>query len=635
VSDITSIQHIPLNKLTASSINVRKTDKKADIDVLASSILSHGLLQNLNVVAKGDNKFEVVAGGRRLAALKTLVKSGSIARDYAVPCKVLPADQAREASLAENIQRVDMDAMDEVDAFGNLVDEGASPEDVARRFGVTLRHVQQRLALCNLSPKIKSAWKRGDVTLDAARAFCLVEDHAQQEAVFKSLGKPITHASSVRARLMGDRMHARDRLATFVGLEAYEMAGGAILRDLFDADAVYIGDPALMTQLAERKLETYRAGYVEAGWAWVNLNLSGSGISGSRIQPDWRDHTADEEAELNRLRDELNTLDEALDADSIEDDPRWDKRDDLSGQIEAIRQSARVWDRDLMALAGVVLSISREGDLNTVSGVVRPEDEKAVREVRKARQQKAESEGDDACSDRVDVPGEESGLPKALVRDLSLARTRAIRFRLVTDVDTSLALAVAAMIQRQRFHAAMPGVDISSHAGHVDDFDELHDAIASVEAILPPEEADVLAWSLDQTRETLLRVMAMITACAVDLTHERGSPGDRERQSLADKLCGALRVDMKEFWQADDQFWSRLPKAELLKVLRDSPAMDELKEKQRDAQLKALGKLKKDELAARASAAYAHELYVPDMFVLDAGSGEYAIAGAAAEVIAA
>ena len=93
-----------------------------------------------------------------------------------MPCGVLPNEQAREASLAENIQRVDMDAMDEVDAYGQLVDEGASPEAVARRFGVTLRHVQQRLALAKLSPKIKAAWKRGDVTLDAARAFCLVDE---------------------------------------------------------------------------------------------------------------------------------------------------------------------------------------------------------------------------------------------------------------------------------------------------------------------------------------------------------------------------------------------------------------------------------------------------------------------------
>ncbi|MBK8841019.1 MAG: ParB N-terminal domain-containing protein [Hyphomonadaceae bacterium] len=101
MSESTSIQQIPLNRLSPSSLNVRKKDRKADIDALAASILAHGLLQNLNVVAKDEDKFEVVAGGRRLAALKALVKAGAIARDYAVPCKVVPNEQAREASLAE------------------------------------------------------------------------------------------------------------------------------------------------------------------------------------------------------------------------------------------------------------------------------------------------------------------------------------------------------------------------------------------------------------------------------------------------------------------------------------------------------------------------------------------------------
>jgi ParB family chromosome partitioning protein len=634
VSEFTSLQQIPLNKLTASALNVRKKDRRADVDALAASILAHGLLQNLNVVATEEGKYEVVAGGRRLAALKALVKAGAIARDYDVPCKVVPNEQAREASLAENIQRVDMDAMDEVDAYGQLVDEGASPEDVARRFGVTLRHVQQRLALAKLSPKIKNAWKRGDVTLDAARAFCLLDDHAQQDAVFKSLAKPVTHASTVRARLMGDRMRANDRIAIFVGLETYELAGGAIVRDLFDVEAVYIGDPALITQLAEQKLEGQHAAYTELGWGWVDINLSGGSVAGMRLQPDWRDHTPEEEAELARLRSEMEALDEAIDADSIEEDPRWDTRDDLAAQIETLRQAARVWDPAFMALSGVVLSISYDGELSTVSGVVRPSDEKAVREIRKARQKDKVSDEDDADTEQAGAPVVESGLPKSLIRDLSLARTRAIRFKLATDVDTSLALAVAAMIQRQHCHAAMPGVDIAAHKANVDDFEELHDVLSQQVEKLPADEG-VLAWCLDQSRETLLSMLAVATAQAVDLTHERGGPGDRARQSLSDALCDALRVDMKEFWQADDQFWSRLPKSELLQVLRDSPAMENLKEKQRDMQMKALSKLKKDELAARAAAAYSKELYVPDIFILEPAKGQFAVTGTDEAIMAA
>lgn len=317
-----SIQFIPLNQLIPSPRNVRREDRKADIDSLAASISARGLLQNLCVVPSADGKYKVDAGGRRLAALKKLARDRTIPKDVAVPCHVVAPEEGREVSLIENVHCVAMDAMDEVDAFAALIAEGATPDDVARRFGVTRRHVDQRLALAGLSPKIKAAWKRGDVSLEAVRACCLVEDHAQQEAVFRSLGRPVTHAASVRARLMEGRMRASDCLARFVGLHAYELAGGAVVRDLFDVDAVYVGDPALMTQLAEQKLDSTKNTWLKQGWGWVEINLgqrSGEGYSAMRLQPDWRAFTDAEEAELSRLRSELETLDAALDDDSVEE----------------------------------------------------------------------------------------------------------------------------------------------------------------------------------------------------------------------------------------------------------------------------------------------------------------------------
>src|SRR5262245_7545310 len=106
---------IPLDKLVRSSDNVRKTGANS-IQDLAASIVVHGLLQNLTVtkrVATGKGKvktkdaadtYEVVAGGRRLAALQSLAKLGKIAKDYPVPCKVV-TDFAEELSLVENTVR--------------------------------------------------------------------------------------------------------------------------------------------------------------------------------------------------------------------------------------------------------------------------------------------------------------------------------------------------------------------------------------------------------------------------------------------------------------------------------------------------------------------------------------------------
>jgi ParB family chromosome partitioning protein len=264
---------IPLNKLAISDQNIRRTDRKADLEALVASIKSLGLLQNLSVTRAENNRFNVVAGGRRLAALKALAKQGVIAKDYPVPCHILDNKAALESSLAENVQRVAADAMDEVEAFAALTEQGFDVGAIAQRFGVNHRHVEQRLALASLSPKLKAAYRKGDLALEAARAFCIEPDHARQEAVFKALGKPVTHAANVRAHLTHGHIRGMDRLARFVGLAAYETAGGSLTRELFLDSEIYIDDPALLSRLANEKLEVFREDLLAPGWGWVNANL--------------------------------------------------------------------------------------------------------------------------------------------------------------------------------------------------------------------------------------------------------------------------------------------------------------------------------------------------------------------------
>jgi ParB family chromosome partitioning protein len=634
------IHLIALNNLVASPRNVRKQDRKANIDALAASIAAHGLLQNLCVVPTEGDKFEVDAGGRRLAALKQLARQKVIAKDHPIPCHVVSVEQGIEVSLAENVQRVAMDAMDEVDAYAALVAEGATADDVARRFGVTRRHVDQRLALAGLSPKIKAAWKRGDVSLEAARAFCLVESHAQQEAVFKTLGKPVMHAGSVRARLMEGRMRASDRLAAFVGLEAYEQAGGAVVRDLFDAEAVYVENPALMAEMAEQKLAGERDSWIAQGWGWVETSLGQGRAESShavmRVQPDWRDYTDEEEAELGRLRDELDALDAALDEDSVEDDPRWDARDTLAGAIETLRQSARVWNTDLIAHAGVVIAINHDGEAYATLGVVRQSDEKTIKDIRK-RLERAETGDDAAVDDEAVAPPEPEaacGLPKSVIRDLSLARTRAIRLLLARDRETALAVTVAAMIMRIVFRSELPGVGVSASAAHVDDLEALVETRSAILAHVPDDEDEVLDWCLMQPPETLLSVLSVIVADAVDLVHEKGAPSDHRRQSLADRLAEILDLDMREFWVADASYWTRLPKADLLAAVPEAPRFTEQSEQSREATLKAYGKLKKDELAAKVGEALAGTGYLPDLLVTPVPAGRFELTGSGFAVAA-
>lgn len=629
------IQYIPLNKLVASPRNVRRKHPKADIESLAASIHSRGLLQNLCVVPGEKDCFEVEAGGRRRLALKLLAKQGKIAKDWPVPCHVVAREDGIEVSLTENIHRVAMDVMDEVDAYAALVAEGKTPDEVARRFGVERRHVDQRLALAGLSPRIKAAWKRGDVSLDAARAFCLVDDHAQQDAVFRSLGKPVTHGPSVRARLMDGRMRATDRLALFVGLETYEAAGGKVLRDLFDTEAVFIEAPALLTKLAEDTLSGSRDTWLAQGWSWVDLNLGvgrGDGLSSTRLHPEWRNPTAEEQAELDRISGEIEALDAELDANGVEEDPRWTQRDDLEASFETIRQAGRCWTGDVMALSGVMLSIDHDGEVSVTEGLVRADDQKRVDSYLK--QHRA---GDSAGSEDDAIDGgpaaHVSAFPKAVNRDLTLARTRAIRVGLLGDPEVSLALCVAAMAARSVYRAEFTGVAISAQVRTVDDLPDLEEARSQLEGHVPSADAAILDWALGLSRERLLAVLAVLVAGSVDLAHEDTSPVDLRKQAIADRLARQLDVDMTQYWTAGLDFWTRLPKAALISALSDAPGMAERNARAREDAIKVHAKLRKDELAAKVSALFEGAHYLPDILVTAVAAGDLAITAEGMKVI--
>ena len=96
----------------------------------------------------------MIAGGRRLEALRELQAEGKLPGDHAVPCQVASDEHALEMSLAENTVRLAMHPADEFEAFARLIDGGESVEQIAERFGVTARHVEQRLRLGKAAPEL-------------------------------------------------------------------------------------------------------------------------------------------------------------------------------------------------------------------------------------------------------------------------------------------------------------------------------------------------------------------------------------------------------------------------------------------------------------------------------------------------
>jgi ParB family chromosome partitioning protein len=267
------IRDIELSKLVASKANLRRTGKTERIEELAASISAHGLLQNLTVRPTADEKFEVIAGGRRLAALKLLAKRKQWAKDAPVPCQIVEGDNVTEISLAENALQCPMHPADQFEAFAALHRQDMNIEDIAARFGVTPQIVTQRLKLGAVSKKLMNAYRAGEMNLEQLSAFAITDNHSLQEKVWRELGYNKSRRAILEALNEG-QVSTEDRRALYVGTEAYVAAGGHITRDLFDEEGGgFCDDAALLNSLTAEKLAIEAKKVSAEGWKWVAVEL--------------------------------------------------------------------------------------------------------------------------------------------------------------------------------------------------------------------------------------------------------------------------------------------------------------------------------------------------------------------------
>ena len=211
-------QNIKLNALTISEKNVRKVSA-ADVEdqQLIASIGSQGLLQNLIVVkSKKRGKFEVVGGGRRLAALQHLAENGDIAKDYPVRCVVKDQTDATEASMAENLKAAMHDA-DWFSAYMQLNEQGMSAEDIAKKFGHSVTDVRKLLKLGGVAPVILHAFRNRELDKKEVMAFTVSDDQEKQAAVFAEMKEGYGFSAwENRSRLLPDNVRSTEPMAVFV-----------------------------------------------------------------------------------------------------------------------------------------------------------------------------------------------------------------------------------------------------------------------------------------------------------------------------------------------------------------------------------------------------------------------------------
>jgi len=591
---------IPLNKLKKSPHNARRTPHgEAAIAALAASIAHKGLLQNLVVQpeVKVDGAttgyYLVTAGEGRRLALELRAKRREIKRTEPVRCIVDAAHDALEISLDENVTRTEMHPADQFEAFRALNEErGWGAEEIAARFGISPLTVRQRLRLGAVSPRLMQLYRDGELTLEQLMAFAVSDDHVRQEEVYENLGWN-REPRVIRSRMMESHVPPSDRRAIFVGVEAYEQAGGVVVRDLFSEEGSgFFEDAGLLDRLALERLNALAEEVRAEGWKWVEAHLEFPYSHGLRREyPRQVPLSETDQERYEALRREWDDIAEQYEGDEDVPDEVEARFDELEAAIEQFSERQRIFDPDVIARCGVFVSLDRDGDPQIERGFVRAEDLPQVKPDLSSRDEDAASGDPGDIDERSDDDEDEAGdfgkpLSDALVRDLTAHRTLALRLVLGEQPAVALIALTHSLAVQTFYHAAndesclevrMTASPLTHHADGISEaaaaqaLEERHRAWAE----RVPSDSDDL-WDFVASLDDVER-MGLLAHCVAGTVYAVQQRWDTKRRSLAlaDTLAEAVELDMAAYWQPTvDRYLGRVTKAHITQAVQEGVSVE-------------------------------------------------------------
>lgn len=269
------LDFIALDKLSVSKTNMRYAKRAPDVSDILPSVRRRGVIQPVLVRPNGEaGHFEIVAGARRFTAARIVADeraaTGEVGPPEPLPCAILDeADDAAavEASLIENIARLDADEVTQWATFTRLVKEGRTVEDVAATFGLPDLTVKRVLALGNLLPRIRAMYADEQIDRATVRHLTLASKRQQTEwlALVDDPDQRAPTGQQVKAWLLGGQ-------TVPVKLALFDVAasGLATVSDLFGED-LYFADASAFWTAQEAAIEARRAAYLADGWAEVSI----------------------------------------------------------------------------------------------------------------------------------------------------------------------------------------------------------------------------------------------------------------------------------------------------------------------------------------------------------------------------
>jgi ParB family transcriptional regulator, chromosome partitioning protein len=181
--------HIPISEIVPNSEQPRKNFDHGSLEEMVASIKKHGIMQPLTVTEKSDGGYELIAGERRLRA-------SQIAGLATVPAIVRTAtgQEKLELALIENIQRQDLDPIEEAFAYNRLMQEfGLTQQEVADQVGKSRPAVANMVRLLDLPEIIQKALVDKKLSVGKAKAILSLKNEKEQLKLFGSLiGEHIT-----------------------------------------------------------------------------------------------------------------------------------------------------------------------------------------------------------------------------------------------------------------------------------------------------------------------------------------------------------------------------------------------------------------------------------------------------------
>lgn len=585
------IEYVPYWRLCPSTLNVRQKPPTG-IEALAETIDAQGVLQNLVAhEMKGRSKLPklgVCAGKRRKAALDLLFSQGRITKDEPVPVLIVSEGEALAISLIENREREDMHIADECVAFRLLVDEGKSVAHVAAMFKISDVAVRRALKIANLAPSLLELLREDKLDYEQAKVLVLADEHETQERVWTEAREVWQRRPpQLRAALTKLQIDARESaLAKFVGLAAYEEAGGYVRRDLFsdDPNAGYIEDTELLHRLATDRLIELSQAVAAEGWSWTECRTRYDAVEvirHDRIPSHTRKPKKAEMTELAELTAKRDAAQAELDAYYDEEgEPDEERRECLEAAataatyaLDQFTERFESFHTDDMKTAGAFIYIDNDGHVCVERGLVRREQA---------------SPNSDGAPHAIDTtgggtrPNEKPLHGEKLCRRLTAHRTAAVQIELAQQPNVALAVLMHRMIpavfrdlyERTYYdHAVKIEVQTTRDEllSNADDMAEsaawkaLEDERDKWAQLLPKRGDELLAWLLQQEQGVMSNLFAFCVAAVVS------GIGTADHPHAINEIANTLAVDYARYWKPTrSAYFEHVPKSRIEAVVAEA-----------------------------------------------------------------